>query len=154
MNYWPPGSSVRGIFQARMLRWDAIFFSRDLPDPGIQSVFSCLSPSPRKTHFGLLLPVALEITKRLTLGTLIYCREAAINFSFPCVSDGKESAWNAGDADSIPGLGGSPGEGNDNPLQYSCLENPMDRGLWRAKFMESQRVGHDWVTNTFTSGRL
>ena len=41
---------------------------------------------------------------------------------------------NAGDRDSglIPGLGGSPGEGNDNPLQYSCLENPMDRGVWRA----------------------
>ena len=39
---------------------------------------------------------------------------------------------NEGDMDSIPGLGISPGEGNDNPLQYSCLENPMDRGAWRA----------------------
>ena len=39
---------------------------------------------------------------------------------------------NAGDADSIPGLGRSPGEGNDNPFQYSCLGNPMDRGVWRA----------------------
>ena len=44
-----------------------------------------------------------------------------------CGSDGKESACNAGDLDSIPGLGRSPGEGNDNPLQYSCLENPMGR---------------------------
>ena len=40
---------------------------------------------------------------------------------------------NAGDADSIPGPGGSPGEGNGNPLQYSCLENPMDRGARRAR---------------------
>ena len=40
---------------------------------------------------------------------------------------------NAGDAGSIPGSGKSPGEGNDNPLQYSCLENPMDRGAWQAK---------------------
>ena len=39
---------------------------------------------------------------------------------------------NAGDADLIPGLQRSPGEGNGNPLQYSCLENPMDRGAWRA----------------------
>ena len=39
---------------------------------------------------------------------------------------------NAGDAGSIPGLGGSPGEGNGNPCQYSCLGNPMDRGAWRA----------------------
>ena len=44
-------------------------------------------------------------------------------------SDGKESAFSAGDAGSLPGLGRSLGEGNDNPLQYSCLENPMDRSL-------------------------
>ena len=43
-------------------------------------------------------------------------------------SKGKESACNAGDPGSVPGLGRSPGEGNDNPLQYSCMENPMDRG--------------------------
>ena len=43
-------------------------------------------------------------------------------------SDGKASACNAGDPGSIPGLGRSPGEGNGNPLQHSCLENPMDGG--------------------------
>ena len=42
------------------------------------------------------------------------------------------SASNAGDPGSIPGSGRSPGEGNGNPLQYSCLKNPMDRGAWRA----------------------
>ena len=46
----------------------------------------------------------------------------------PCSSKGKESACNAEDPGSIPGLGRSSGEGNGNPLQYSCLENPMDRG--------------------------
>ena len=46
---------------------------------------------------------------------------------FPHSSVGKESACNAGDSGSIPGLGISPGEGNGNPLDYSCLENPMDR---------------------------
>ena len=47
---------------------------------------------------------------------------------FPGGSDGKASVYNAGDPGSIPGLGRSPGEGNGNPLQYYCLENPMDRG--------------------------
>ena len=45
-------------------------------------------------------------------------------------SEVKASAWNAGDPGSIPGLGRSPGEGNDNPLQYSCLEDPMEGGAW------------------------
>ena len=51
---------------------------------------------------------------------------------FPCGSEGKESVHNAGDPGSIPGLGGSPGEGNGNPLQYSCLENSMDKRAWWA----------------------
>ena len=46
--------------------------------------------------------------------------------------EGKESACNAGDLGSIPGLGRSPGEGNGNSLQFSCLENLMDRGAWQA----------------------
>ena len=49
---------------------------------------------------------------------------------FPGVSDGKASAYTAGDLGSIPGLGRSPGEENGNPLQCSGLENPMDRGAW------------------------
>ena len=49
---------------------------------------------------------------------------------FPGSSDGKVSAYNVGDPGLIPGLGRIPGEGNGNPLQYSCLENPMDRGGW------------------------
>ena len=47
-------------------------------------------------------------------------------------SDSKVSAYNAGDPGSIPGSGRSPGEGNTNPLQYSCLENPMDGEAWLA----------------------
>ena len=51
---------------------------------------------------------------------------------FPGCSDNKESVCNSGDPGSIPGLGRSPGEKNGNPLHYSCLENSMDRGAWRA----------------------
>ena len=52
--------------------------------------------------------------------------------AFPGGSDSKASAYNAGDPGSIPGSGRYPGEGNGNSLQYSCLENPMDRGAWLA----------------------
>ena len=53
----------------------------------------------------------------------------SLQFDFPDGSDGKASAYNAGDLGSIPGSGRSPGEGNGNPLQYSCLENLMDGGV-------------------------
>ena len=62
---------------------------------------------------------------------------------FPGGSDGKESACNAGDPGLIPRTRRSPGGGNGNPLQYSCLENPMDRGAWWTAVHGSQRVGHD-----------
>jgi len=51
---------------------------------------------------------------------------------FLCGSIGKESACSAGNLGLIPGFGRSPGGGHGNPLKYSCLENPMDRGAWRA----------------------
>ena len=53
---------------------------------------------------------------------------------------------NTGDLGSIPGLGRSPGEGNGNPLQYSCLENPIDGGAWRLQSMGFQRVRYDLAT--------
>ena len=56
--------------------------------------------------------------------------------------DGKVSAYNAGHLGSIPGLGRSPGEGNGNPLQYSCLENRMDRGSWQATL---HGVANSWT---------
>ena len=62
---------------------------------------------------------------------------------FPGGSEVKASASNEGDLGSIPGLGRSPGEGNGNPLQDSCLENPMDGGAWWATVHGLQRVGHD-----------
>ena len=57
----------------------------------------------------------------------------------------KNPPANAGDTDSIPGLGRSPGEGNGNPLQYSCLENPTDRRAWQAVVHGGhKRVRHNW----------
>ena len=62
---------------------------------------------------------------------------ASVILSFPGGSDGKESACNTGGLTSIPGLGRSLGEGNGYPLQYSRLQNPMDRGTWWAVVVES-----------------
>ena len=59
-----------------------------------------------------------------------------------CDSDGKGSACNAGDLGLIPGLGRSSGGGHGNLLQYSCLENPMDRGAWRATVPE---IAKSWT---------
>ena len=72
-------------------------------------------------------------------------RLTPVFLGFACGSAGKESTCNAGDLDSILGLGRSPEEGKGYTLQYSGLENPMD-----LQSMELQRVRHDWVTFTFT----
>ena len=67
-------------------------------------------------------------------------------FGFPREISGKESTCQAGDAGLIPGLGRSPGEGNGNPLQYACLENPTDRGAWQpGSWWGFKKAGHDWV---------
>ena len=79
----------------------------------------------------------------------VYLRLTQEGKGFPCGSDGKESACNAGDLGSISGSGRSPGEGNGNPLQYSHLENFIDREACWLQSMGSQRVGHDWVSNPF-----
>ena len=80
---------------------------------------------------------------------------------FPGGSDGEQSACSAGDPGSIPGSGRSPGEGTGNPLQYSCLGNPMDRGTLPRKSHGQRslegyspwghRVRHDWATTSHTS---
>ena len=78
-------------------------------------------------------------------------RNAPILKGFPGGSGGKASARNAGDLGSILGSGRSPGEGNGNPLQYSCLENPMDRGAWQATVHGAAGVGHNLVAKTTTT---
>ena len=65
-----------------------------------------------------------------------------LTLGFPGGSEVKASACSVGDSGSIPELGRSPGEGNGNPLQYSCLENPMDGGAWWATVQE---VAKSWT---------
>ena len=63
---------------------------------------------------------------------VLICISLMAMMGFPDGSDSKESACNAGDLGSNPGLGRSPGGGNGNSVQYSCLKNPIDRGAWHA----------------------
>ena len=116
-----PGSSVHGILQARVLRWIAIAFSRGSSRPRNQTRVSRIA--------------GRRFTVWATREALCQCTPHAIySFisctSFPGSSDGKASACNVEDPGLIPGSGRSPGEGNGNPLQHSCLENPMDGGAW------------------------
>ena len=66
-------------------------------------------------------------------------------FELPWWLSSEQYACNAEDMELILGLGRSPGGGNGKPLQYSCLQNPMDRGAWQATVMGSQRVEHNWA---------
>ena len=70
---------------------------------------------------------------------------------FPGSSVVKDLPVNAGDVGSIPGSGRSPREGNDNPLQYSCLENPMDRGAWRTTVHEVEKSQAQFSNSTATT---
>ena len=79
----------------------------------------------------IFLPVIL-IPACASSSTALHMMYSAYILCFPGGSEVKASACNAGDLGLIPGLGRSPGEGNGNPLQYSCLENPMDGGAWWA----------------------
>ena len=99
--------------------------------------YSCLeNPRDRGAQWAIVHGVAKSRT-RLSYFTLLH---------FPRSSVGKESACDARDLGFIPGSERSPAEGNGNPLQYHCLENPMDRGGWQATVHRVARVGHGLAT--------
>ena len=109
LDYSLPGPSIHGILQVRLLEWVAISFSRRSSQPRDWTWVSCIAG------------------RFFTIWALVQWIKG-----FPGGSEVKTSACNAGDLGLIPGLGRSPGERNGNPLQYSCLENPMDGGAWWA----------------------
>ena len=116
---------------SRQEYWSGLPFPSpgDLPNPGIKprsptlQVDSWLAEprgKPPFTYKKLIMSMRNFFEKHIFLS----------HTSFPGGSEVKASAWNAGDPGSIPGSGRAPGEGNGNPLQYSCLENPMEGGAW------------------------
>ena len=100
--------------------------------------------------FSEMLPLAIKLSplSKHFLESWLFYRWIESCPGFPGGSDGKEFACSAGDPGLIPGSRRSPGEGHDNPLQYSCLENPMDREEpGRLQSMRSQTAGQDWMTH-------
>ena len=106
-------------------------------------------------HRGAWQATAHGLEKNITSSLSLHpSQPPPIDFEFSSGLNGKESVCSAGDPGLIPGSGRCPGEGNDNPFQYSYLENPMDRGAWWPTVHGIDRVGHDWVTNTLTQDHL
>ena len=104
-------------------------------------MFSCKVVSDSPWTIALQAALSMGFPKQKYWSGLPFPPWFTSNEGFPGGSADKESACNAGDLGSIPGLGRSPGEGNGNPLQYSCLENLMDRGAWQATVMGLQESG-------------
>ena len=135
MDYNLPGSSVHGILQAKILEWVAISFSRGSSQPGNWT---------RVSHI-----VGRFFTNWATREApqLDMPPEKAVYQFYVPTAVAKNPLASAGDTGSIPGSGRSPGNGN--PLQYSRLENSMDRGAWQLQLglqsMGLQSAGHDWV---------
>ena len=141
MDYSPPGSSVHGISQPSILKWVAISFSKELSQPRDQTCISCLAgrffttePPGKWENY-----VALKPTGQPSAGwrlCFVFCSfilitQSKVGLPWWLRWWSKESVCNAGDPGLIPGSGTSPGEGNGNPLQYSCLENQTDGGAWQ-----------------------
>ena len=150
-----PGSSVHGIFQAIILEWIAISFSKESSRPRDRT---------RVSHIVDRRFTICDLSQKANPG-LLHCRQTLYDLSHEGspssregngleditdsmnvslskfweivllgllaeIADGKASVYGVGDLGLIPGLGRFLGEGNGNPLQYYCLENPMDRGPW------------------------
>ena len=95
----------------------------------------------------------IALLPNITLSTTVSPSPSWLEKSSPVTGENRLPRWlsgnlpaNTGDLGSVPGSGRSPGKGNGNSLQYSCLENPMDRGAWRLQSMGLQRVRYDLAT--------
>ena len=123
----PPGSPFRyTIHTAKSILEEKVFVSSRCQSKPLSLTFRHLVPARPFSAPVLCVPDNLPVLGLLSIP------HPSPPHGLPCGSDGKESACTMGDPGSIPGSGRCPGEGNGNSLQYSCLENPMDRGAWWA----------------------
>ena len=146
----PPDFSVHGILQASILQWVAISFFRRSSRPRDRTQASYMAGRfftvwpTKEAHLDIYWKLKQRKPKQnphimnecvltmLWLSSWNHLWRFSHGQDFPGGSEGKASAYSVGDPGSIPGSGRSPEEGNGNPLQYSCLENPIDGGAWWA----------------------
>ena len=166
-----PGSSVHGILQARILEWCAIPLLRAFSQPRDWTPFSCIAGrffthwATREAQYSTKSHMILFASKpqirtaifewrwREHLGqeVSLFAVLTKPQWDFPGGSEGKVSAYNVGNPGSIPESGRSSGEGNVNPLQCSCLENPeWTEEPGSLQSMGWQRVGHEWAIKLST----
>ena len=132
---WSDGTGCQTLVVLNwiLIKWDYYYTK---VESNIFLCFLSFSGSPRafisSSPFSSPCPAPLYLKYLLVLFHLDLDSSLQYLVEVYAVSDGKEAACDAGDLGSIPGSGRSPGEGNSNPLQYSCLENPMDRRAWQA----------------------
>ena len=130
-----------------LISWQSKGLSRVFSTPQFESISSLvlsLLYGPLLTSIHDYSFDCTDLCQWIDVCFLIHCLGLSLGFSRSSV--GKESACNAGDLGSNPESGRSPGKGNVYPLQYSCLENPMDRGAWQATVHGVSRVRHDLAT--------
>ena len=145
MDYKLPGSSVHGVFQQEYYSGWPFPSPWDLPDPRIEPGSLGLWADSLPSQAPWKAPSLLKHLSKALLNiiTTTFCNHLLYNKV-------KASACNAGDLSSLPGLGRSPGEGNENPLQYCCLENPVDGGAWWATVHRVAK-SQTWLSDfTFT----
>ena len=143
------GCTWRGcILALSSVQFSCSVVSDSLQPCGLQHMKpSCPSPTSG-SHWG---PVSFWHKNQPFYGQICDMMIWCLCHSFWERAVGKEFANNAGDLGSIPGLGRSPGEEHGNPLQWSCLESPVDRGAWWATYTPlSLRVELDWATRTLS----
>ena len=130
--------------------------TQSYPSHSSSTIFHYSSISTLCSSIIKILPVFFKHAV-ISLSHLDHCKYSSLNLeylpwthifirSFPGGSNGKEFACNSGDLDLIPGLGRFPGEGNGYPLQYSCLENPMNKGTWWAIVHVVTKI-HTWLSD-------
>ena len=149
MDCWPPGFSVHEISQAGILEWVAISFSRGSSRPRNWTHVSCIgrqilyhwgtweAPSVSMVFLvkgsGCCFAHQRSFIRTADWLSYLVAEDTQVGKDLgPYGLDGKESTCGAGDWGSIPGSGRCPAEGNGNPLQYSGLENSIDKGAWQA----------------------
>ena len=123
----------------------------------LSSIFPSISYYAQYAHFSKTTSLLHNMNFNLIwifLGFSVVNIYILIHKGFPGGSEVKNPPANARDAVSIPGSGWSPGERNGNPLQYSCLGNPMDRGAWRATVHGITKVGHGLETKQLTNKNI